>query len=393
MDLAAIQGELREAGLGGWLFCDFHHRDPMAYRILGLDETKMTTRRWFYLIPAEGEPTKLSHRVEGRKLDGLPGRQEHYLAWTELHEQLKRMLAGMGKVAMQYSPMNNIPYISVVDAGTVELVRSFGAEVVTSADLIQKFEAVTGDDGYASHREAGDAVQRAKDEAFVLMDKAIRDSGPITEYDILKFILARFEEQGLTNDGDSPIVGFNDHPADPHFEPAEEGTYSLHHGDTILIDLWARRANPPGIYYDITWCGFVGKNPPALYQEIFGTVCKARDAALELVRQRFQSGQPCRGYEVDEAARQVVIDAGHGDSFLHRTGHNIGRQVHGNGANIDGLETRDDRVLLPGTCFSIEPGIYLPGRMAVRTEIDVFLTTGGGVEVSGAIQQELVLIG
>ncbi len=393
MDLAAIQSELREAGLDGWLFCDFHHRDLMAYRILGLDDSKMTTRRWFYLIPAEGQPSKLSHRVEAGRLDALPGKQQHYLAWTELHEQLKRMLGGSGKLAMQYSPMNNIPYVSVVDAGTVELVRSFGVEVVTSADLIQKFESVTDDDGYRSHCEAGDAVQRIKDEAFSLLDKAVRDSGPITEYDVRNFILTRFEEQGLTTDGDSPIVGFNDHPADPHFEPQEKGTYSLYHGDTILIDLWAREKQPPGIYYDITWCGAVGEKPAALYQEIFGVVCSARDAALELVTRRFERGQPCRGCELDEAARQVVVAAGHGEAFLHRTGHSIGRRVHGNGANIDNLETRDDRMLLPGTCFSIEPGIYLPGRMAVRTEINVFITPAGSVEVSGAIQRELVLIG
>jgi Xaa-Pro aminopeptidase len=393
MDLAAIQHELYEAGLDGWLFCDFHHRDLMAYRILGLDDSKMTTRRWFYLIPTEGEPSKLSHRVEAGKLELLPGRQQYYLAWTELHDQLQRMVGGLGKLAMQYSPMNNIPYVSVVDAGTVELIRSFGVEVVTSADLIQKFETVTDDDGYRSHREAGDAVQRIKDEAFTLMDKTIRDSGPITEYDVREFILTRFGEEGLTTDSDSPIVGFNDHPADPHFEPQKESAYSLHHGDTILIDLWARRIQPAGIYYDITWCGFVGENPPALYQEIFGVVCKARDAALELVQRRFEQGEPCRGCELDEAARQVVVDAGHGAAFLHRTGHSIGRRVHGNGANIDNLETRDDRMLLPGTCFSIEPGIYLTGRIAVRTEIDVFITPAGSVEVSGPIQRELVLIG
>jgi Xaa-Pro aminopeptidase len=291
MDQTAIQSALGEAGLGGWLFCDFHHRDHLAYRILGLDDSSMTTRRWFYFVPAEGEPVKLSHRVEPGKLEPLPGRQEHYLAWTELHDKLAKIMNGRGKVAMQYSPMNNIPYISTVDAGTIELIRSFGVEVVSSADLVQRFEAVSGDEGYNSHRETGDVVQRIKDEAFVLMGKAIHDSGPITEYQVLQFILARFEEEQLTSDGDSPIVGFNDHPADPHFEPTEENAYSLHHGDTILIDLWARKKQPPGIYYDITWCGFAGETPPALYQEIFGVVCRARDAALEFVRQRVEAGR------------------------------------------------------------------------------------------------------
>lgn len=393
MNLAEIQSALSEAGLGGWLFCDFHHRDPIAYRVLGLDEAAGTTRRWFYFVPVEGEPLKLAHRVEPGKLDSLPGRLQHYLSWTELHERLKAIVQGRGKVAMQYSPMNHIPYVSTVDAGTVELVRSFDVEVVSSADLVQRFEAVTGEDGYASHCEAGEVVQRIKNEAFSLMDKAIHDSGPITEYQVRQFIEARFKEEGLTNDGDSPIVGFNDHPANPHFEPTEENTYVLHHGDTILIDLWARRAQPPGVYYDITWCGFVGEKPPALYLEIFGVVCHARDAALDFVRTRIASGEGCRGCDVDKVARKAIEDAGYGEAFLHRTGHSIGREVHGNGANIDNLETRDERRLVPGSCFSIEPGIYLEGRMAVRTEIDVFITPTGSVEVCGPIQKELILIG
>jgi Xaa-Pro aminopeptidase len=393
MDLGKIQQALNESEVDGWLFYDFHHRDPIAYRILGLDIGVMTTRRWFYFVPTTGEPVKLSHQVEPGKLDTLPGRQEHYLAWTELHEKLRAMLEGVGTVAMQYSPMNNIPYVSLVDAGTIELVRDCGPRVVTSADLVQRFEAVTDDAGFASHRETGSIVQAIKDEAFELMNKAIHDSGPITEFEVKEFILARFDEEGLTPDGASPIVGFNDHPADPHFEPTAENAYALHHGDTILIDLWARRLDPPGIYYDITWCGFAGETPPALYREIFSAVCRARDAALELVRERFAAGRPCRGYEVDQVCRRVVEESGHGEAFLHRTGHSIGREVHGNGANIDNLETRDDRLLVPGTCFSIEPGIYLKNRMAVRSEIDVFITLAGTVEVCGPIQQDLILIG
>ncbi len=392
-DLSAVQQALRAADCAGWLFCDVFSRDPMAYRILGLDGSAKVSRRWFYYVPCEGEPVKLAHRVEPHRLDGLPGRQQHYLAWTELHEALRRMLAGGGKVAMQYSALNQVPTVAVVDAGTVELVRSCGVEVVSSADLVQRFEAVTDEDGFSSHCETGDVVQRIKDEAFELMNKAIHESGPITEHDVKEFVLARFREEGVTSDGASPIVGFNDHPADPHFEPTLDNAYHLHHGDTILLDLWARRANPPGIYYDITWCGFAGESPPALYREIFGVVCRARDAALDFVRQRFTAGEPCRGWEVDQVARRVVEQAGHGREFLHRTGHSIGIEVHGRGANIDGLETRDDRLLVPGTCFSLEPGIYLAGRMAVRTEIDVFLTLAGGVEVCGPIQDRLVLIG
>jgi Xaa-Pro aminopeptidase len=393
MNLEAIQLALKESNHDGWLFYDFHHRDAMAYRILGLDPASMTSRRWFYFVPAEGEPVKLSHKVEPRKLTPLPGRQEFYLAWTELHEKLGRILAGKRRVAMQYSPMNNIPYVSVVDAGTVELVRSFGAEVVSSADLVQTFEAVTGPDGLKSHREAGEIVQQIKDEAYARMDRALIDGKSITEYEVMRFILERFEDNGLSTDGDVPIVGFNDHPADPHFEPIEEGAYALKLGDTILVDLWAARRDPPGIFYDVTWCGFAGKEPPARYLEIWSAVCRSRDAALEFVRRRMQAGEPTRGDEVDDVARKVVVDAGYGERFLHRTGHNIGTSVHGNGVNIDNLETQDERVLVPGICFSLEPGIYLDGEMAVRTEIDVFITQDGEVEVVGPIQQDLLLVG
>ena len=392
MDLQAIQSALRAAGIDGWLFCDFHHRDPIAYRVLGLDENGKTSRRWFYLVPQQGEPRKLAHRVEPGKLDPLPGVAGHYLGWTELHEKLEGMVAGLGKLAMQYSPMNNIPYVATVDAGTIELVRSFGPEVVSSADLVQQFEAVTDEAGLESHRAAGAIVQAIKDEAFAKMGRALEDGKSVSEVEIRDFIVNRFEEEGLTNDGDSPIVGFNDHPADPHFEPKPEIDYTLKRGDTILIDLWARRRQPPGIYYDVTWCGFAGDSPPPLYLEIWKTVCDARDAAVELVRKRIEAGEPCLGCEVDQAAREVVERAGHGPAFLHRTGHSIGREVHGNGANIDNLETRDERKLVPGSCFSIEPGIYLEGKMAVRTEIDVFITPAGRVEIAGPIQKELILI-
>jgi Xaa-Pro aminopeptidase len=393
MELEAIQEALRKADFDGWLFYDFHHRDPLAYRILGLDENSQTTRRWFFFIPAQGEPVRLSHRVEPTKLSDLPGRQEFYLAWTELHEKLKQILDGVGKVAMQYSPMNNIPYVSIVDAGTVELVRSFGAEVVSSADLVQRFEALNDEDGFQSHRDTGVLVHAIKDEAYALMDSALRESRRLTEYDVKEFILQRFEEHGLTPDGACPIVGFNDHPADPHFEPRQGAAYTLHTGDTILVDLWARRKEPKGLYYDITWCGYAGQDPPAQYSEIFGAVCRARNAAVEFVRGRFGDGIPTRGHEVDDVTRKVVADAGYGDAFIHRTGHSIGTEVHGNGANIDNLETRDERLLVAGACFSIEPGIYLPGRMAVRTEIDVCITPDGEVEIAGPIQDGLILVG
>ena len=393
MDLDSIQKALDESGLDGWLLCDFHHRDAMAYKILGLDASKQTTRRWFYYIPRRGRPIKLSHRVEPGKLEPLPGEQQFYLAHTELHERLAAMLGGRKKVAMQYSPMNNIPSVSVVDAGTVELVRSLGAEVVSSADLIQRFEAVTGEDGFQSHCEAGAKVQAIKDETFQAMDQALRAGRQISEFDLREFILARFADEGLATEG-VPIVGFNDHAADPHFEPTAERAYVLHHGDTILLDLWARRISPPGLFYDITWCGFAGQEPPALYQEIWSVACAARDAGLEFVRRRVEAGERCHGWEVDDVVRRVVTRAGFGEVFLHRTGHSIGiQEVHGNGANLDNLETKDERLLVPGTCFSIEPGIYLEGRVGVRSEINVFITPAGKVEVFGPIQKDLLLVG
>ncbi|HZN54070.1 MAG TPA: M24 family metallopeptidase [Candidatus Polarisedimenticolaceae bacterium] len=393
MNLSAIQSALRARGLDGWLFCDHHHRDPMAYRILGLPERSMASRRWFYFVPAEGEPVKLAHRVEPRMLDPLPGKQEHYLAWTELHAKLRAMVARAPRIAMQYSPNNNIPYIGLVDAGTIELVRSFGPEIVTSADLVQQFEAAVGEEGFESHVFAGERVQRIKDETFAAMRESLAGGKAVDEYGLKERIVRRFEEEGLTCDGESPIVGFNDHPADPHFEPVQATSYTLKKGDTVLLDLWARRAEPPGIYYDITWCAFAGDRPPAKYVEIFRVAREARDAALDFVSRRLDAGTPVHGYEVDDACRKVVRDGGYGDAFLHRTGHSIGTSVHGNGANIDNLETKDDRLIVPGTCFSIEPGIYLAGSMAVRTEIDVFVRSSGKAEVVGDRQTELVLLG
>jgi Xaa-Pro aminopeptidase len=303
------------------------------------------------------------------------------------------MLGSARTIAMQYSPENNIPYIGLVDAGTIELVRSFGPKVVTSADLVQRFEATYGDEGLKSHTWAGERVQRIKDEVFASMAAALASGARVTEYELKEQIVRRFEEEGLTCEGESPIVGFNDHPADPHFEPTKANAYALKKGDTILLDLWARRVEPVGVYYDITWCAFAGKAPPAPYAEIFRVVRDARDAAVAFVSRRLETGAPVHGHEVDDACRKVVRDAGYGDAFLHRTGHSIGTSVHGNGANIDNLETKDERLIVPGTCFSIEPGIYLAGSMAVRTEVDVFVTPAGKAVVVGDIQRELVLLG
>ncbi len=392
MDLEKIQAELEASGCGGWLFCDFHNRDRIAYSILGMDPGKMTTRRWFYYVPRTGTPVKLAHSVEKGKLDSLPGEKIVYRAWEELHGKLKDILGEKKKIAMQYSPDNDIPYVSIVDGGTIDLVRSFGHEIASSADLVQTFEAIIDEKGYQSHLTAGEKVQQIKDEAFEEIGRSLSAGKDVTEYEIQRFIVGRFEDEGLTCEGEFPIVAVNEHAADPHFEPTPDGAVVIRKNDMILIDLWAKLKERGSIFYDITWCGYAGGEPPRKYAEIFDIVVKARDAAVDFVTGRFEKGEPTCGWEVDDACRVVVEKAGYGEFFVHRTGHSIGEAVHGNGVNIDNLETRDVRRLVPGICFSIEPGIYLEGEMGVRSEINVFITGGGEVVVAGTRQYDLILL-
>lgn len=391
MDLKKIQTALRRHGIDGWLFYDFHNRDLLAYRILGLDSTKMATRRWFYFIPAKGEPRKLAHSVEKFKLDSLPGKKDVYLPWEQQHALLKKMFGPKKKIAMQYSPKNNIPYISIVDAGTIELVKSFGHKVVSSADLVTEFEAFIDEKGYRLHLQAGKLIDKIRKEAFGLIGKSVNEKLNLTEYDIQQYIMKRFNEEGLITH-DAPIVGTNEHPADPHFGPTLQNARKFKTGDTVLIDLWAKRDVPNGIYYDITWVGYIGVNPPQKYVEIFNAAKNARDAAVKFVQEKFAKKKTCFGWEVDDVCRNVVKKAGYGKFFVHRTGHSIGSEVHGNGANIDNLETKDERQLMPGSCFSIEPGIYLEGEMAVRSELNMFIKHNGEAVVTGEVQDEIVLI-
>ncbi len=392
MDIAQVQTEIGKQALDGWLFYDFRNRDAMAYEVLELEFGKFTTRRWFYFIPVKGEPIKIVSAVEAGKLDSLPGKKVIYRSWSQLQQALRETLANHPRVAMNYSPQGNIPYVSVVDGGTVELVRSLGVEVVSAANLLQLFEALIDETGYQSHLRAGAKIQKIKDEAFILIRNAIRAGRALTEYDVQQYIVRRFAEEGLTDDGEHPIVGVNEHPADPHFEPRPDNTYVIKPGDTLLIDLWARENQAHAIYYDITWCGYVGTQPPLQYVEIFDVVRRARNAARDFIRAKFQRGERCHGYEVDDVCRQVVEAAGYGEYFVHRTGHSIGHAVHGNGVNMDNLETHDDREIMPGVCFSIEPGIYLPGKMAVRSEINAFITPDCQVVVAGEEQEQLILL-
>jgi Xaa-Pro aminopeptidase len=391
MDIGKIQKALRDKRIDGWLLTDFRNRDYLAYRVVGLNFEKMASRRWYYYIPARGEPRKLVSAVERLHLDSLPGKRLVYLSWQEQHSALKKLMGPGKKIAMQYSPKNNVPYISLVDGGTIELLKSLGYKIVSSADLISMFISVIPEEGYRTHIDAGRIMDRIRAEAFDQIRTAVRTNSGATEYDIQQYMARRFKEEGLTT-YDPPMVGVNDHPADPHFETAKESARVFKQGDTVLIDMWAKKDVPGGIYYDITWVGYIGSTPPAKYVKMFNAVKAGRDAAIKFVKDKFAKGETCYGWQVDDACRNVVKKAGFGKYFLHRTGHSITEETHGNGVNIDNLETKDERALLPGCCFSIEPGIYLDGEMAVRTEINMFIRHDGVPEVTGEIQQDLVLL-
>jgi Xaa-Pro dipeptidase len=393
--VAEIQRALKDANLDGWLFYDFRQSDPLAYRILKLDPNQFSTRRWFYFVPAEGEPTRINHAIEQGKLDLLPGRKLIYSSWQKLNENLRDALstAAGSRVAMQYSPENSIPYISRVDAGTIELVRSLGAEPVTSADLVQIFEAVWTREQYDSHVKAADNIHNIIQEAFAEVAKKIKADEPVTEYDIQQFMVRRFEDENMTCNDDHPIVSVNANAASPHYQPSASKFSPIKRGDFLLLDVWAKQNTPGAVYADQTWTGFVGDNPTEEHVKVFTIVRDARDAAIEFVRESVKAGREIKGAEVDDVSRGVIERAGYGEYFTHRTGHSIGEEVHGNGAHIDNLETRDSRKIIPRTCFSIEPGIYLPGNFGVRSEIDLYVGDGGEIEVTGQpIQKDLVLI-
>ena len=388
MQLEQIQQALRERQFDAWLFYDHHHRDPIAYRVLGLRDDLMVTRRWFYLIPAQDEPQKLVHKIESHHLDPLPGARQQYAAWQELQQKLKEILAPYKTVAMQYSPNNAIFYVSLVDAGTVELVRSFGKNVVSSADLITRFEAVWTEEQITSHFAARDAIDKVTAAAFVEIGRRVANGGA-DEYQMQQWILeAMRRENVITEDG--PIVAVNEHSGDPHFEPRADRSAKIKSGDLVLLDIWGKKNTPNAVYYDITWTGHVGKNVSSEQQKIFEVVRNGRDAGIKTVMDAVAAGKKISGWQVDEATRGAITRAGYGEYFVHRTGHSIGVNVHANGPNMDNLETKDEREILPNTCFSIEPGVYLP-EFGVRSEVNM-LVRKGAAEVTGRIQNELVLI-
>ncbi len=390
MDLAAIQHALREQNLDGWLFYDHHNRDPLAYSILRIPGGHIT-RRWYYFIPAHGEPKKLVHRIESFKLDRLPGQKDQYSSWQELESKLEATLSGATKIAMQYSPRNAIMYVSMVDAGTVELLRGFGKEIVSSADLVSHFEAVLTDDQIATHYEAQRRIDAILAEGWRVMGERARSPQGTHEYAMVQWLYEAIEREGMVTEH-GPNVSAGPNSADSHYEPSAAASKSIRRGDFILIDIWAKlKDRPEAVWYDITWTGVVDREPTDRERTVFNTVRDARDAAIHAVEAAFAQNQPIAGWQADDAAREVIRAAGQAEFFTHRTGHNIGTELHGNGAHLDNLETHDERLILPNTCFSVEPGLYYPGEFGIRSEIDMIARPGKAV-VTGRIQTELVRI-
>jgi Xaa-Pro aminopeptidase len=389
-DLAAVQQSLMEFGLDGWLFYDFRGSNLLARRVLGLDDRPPGSRRFCYFVPARGAPRKLVHRIETGALDALPGDRAVYLRWQELEAGVAELARGCRRVAMEYAPRVSNPYISRVDAGVIELVRGLGVEVVSSGDLVQHFEATWDDEQWRMHRQAEQFTISAFDRAFGLIAERVRSGGSIRETEVQTAIMDHFHRNGLTTYS-PPIVAVGPHSGNPHYEPVAGSDGTIGAGDFVLVDLWAKVDRPRSVYSDLTRVGFVGDSVPSDYEKIFAVVARARDAAIACVRDAYAAGKALHGWEVDDAARRVIEQAGHGRHFIHRTGHNIGQEVHGNGANMDNLETHEERLVLRRTCFSIEPGIYLDD-FGVRSEVNVYIDRAGAVHVTGGLQTEVLAI-
>jgi Xaa-Pro aminopeptidase len=386
-DLAAVQQALQEFGCDAWLLYDFRGSNPLARRVLGLDNQTPTSRRWFYLVPRQGEPVKLVHRIEAGVLDLLPGRKKVYLRWQELEASLEELLQGIRRLALEYSPGGVNPYISRVDAGTADLIRRFGVEPVSSGDLVQQFEALWDEEQWQMHREAERHTRSAFQRAFRFVVERVRQGRPARESEVISLILEHFRDHGLTT-YHPPIVAVGPHSGDPHYETTPATDVPINPGDFLLVDLWARLDRPRAVYSDLTQVAYVGDEVPGRYEEVFRIVAAARDAGIAFVREAFAAGRPIQGWEVDRAVRQVIERHGYGEAFCHRTGHSIGQETHGNGANMDDLEIHETRRVLPRSCFSIEPGIYL-ADFGVRSEVNVFIGGDGQVHVTGDLQDRV----
>lgn len=387
-DLSAVQAAIREAGCDGWLLYDFRGQNILAQRVAGVSEKKLS-RRWFYFVPASGEPRKLVHAIEPASLDHLPGANKTvYRRWQDLEAGVGKLVSGAKRVAMEYSERNANPYIGRVDAGTIELVKSFGCAIVASGDLIQQFESVWDADQEKSHFEAAKLCRAAYDVAFDFIASEIKAHGKVMERAVQARIMKHFADNGMTTYS-PPIVGVGPHSGDPHFDNSDENNAPIERGSFVLIDLWAKMQRPRAVYADYTRVCYVGATVPEQYTKVFDVVAAARDAGIKCVQDAFAANRPLQGWEIDNATRAVIEAAGYGEQYTHRTGHNIGQEVHGNGAHIDGLETRDDRRIIPRTCFSIEPGIYLP-EFGVRSEVDVYVDANSKVHVTGGEPQREV---
>lgn len=386
--IAQIQSELKRQNIEAWLFCDHHHRDPIAYRILGLPESLMVSRRWFYVVPADEEPVKLVHRIEEFHLDSLPGSKLTYAAWQDLGARLQQMVAPFRTIAMQFSPNNLIFTVSLVDGGTIDLIRSLGKEVVSSANLVASCEATWTEEQIESHFAARDSIDKIMAAVWQEIGSRVRNGGT-TEFEIQRWLTEAFERENLTADAPA-IVAVNANSSNPHYAPSAEKSSAIRQNDFVLLDVWGKKNTPDSVYYDISWTGFVGKALPARIANIFEIVRKSRDAGIQKVQHGISEGKALAGWEVDKAARDVIVQAGYGSYFNNRTGHSIGTEVHGNGANMDNFEVRDERNVIPNTCFSIEPGIYLPD-FGLRSEINM-LVRQNAAEITGRVQQQVVLI-
>lgn len=391
LDLSAVRAALKAEGLDGWLLYDFRGINPIAADVTGVAKQggHLATRRWYYLIPAVGEPRALVHAIEPRALAHLPGLAEQYAQREQLEAGLARLVGGLRRVAMEYSPACAIPYIARVDAGTVELIRQFGTEVVSSGDLVQRFSAIWHEPEMASHRTASEKLHQVKDRAFEAIARRVRDGVPTTEYDIQQLMAGWFTDAELVSDSD-PNVSAAENAGNPHYLPTATAARTIHADELVLLDLWAKLDQPGAVFADITWVGYSGRRPPDLHLNAFAAVRDARDAAVDLVKEASRAGRELRGWEVDRAAASVLREAGYGDRILHRTGHSLGESVHGNGVNMDDYETHDDRRLLPGTGFTIEPGVYF-SDFGVRSEINMIVHAHEAT-VTGPLQTEILAL-
>jgi Xaa-Pro aminopeptidase len=389
MKLAEIQEALIAEGLDGWLFFDHHRRDPLAYRVLNFEPQSPVTRRWFYFIPARGEPRGLVHKIESETLNALPGKHLSYASWQEMRAGLVNLLHGWSKIAMQYSPDCAIPYVAMVDAGTVEWIRGLGTQVASSANLLQYFDSRWSAEQLDSHLEAGRKVDAIRAAAFRHVGDALRSGRRIREWDVQQFIRERFGEEGLVTEH-GPDVAVNANASNPHYEPKRDACSDIGKGDVLLMDMWAKLDRPASVYYDITWVAYCGAQAPPDVENVFGIVRDARNRAVDFVTESVRDGRKIQGFEVDDVARSFIRRAGFGEYFFHRTGHSIGSDVHGTGANMDNLETHDVREIIPRTCFSIEPGIYLQ-NFGIRLEVNVYVGEGDA-RVTGEVQDKIILI-